>query len=125
MNETETVLPPGATMTAGMVRKLKIAIAIMSVLLVVGFILLLVGIYMQTQKLAEKSKATAPSAATTGVSGTIRIPIPPGAEVTQMLIYEGQLILHLRQPHGAEIAVIDLATGREVQRFRLTPQESP
>jgi hypothetical protein len=62
MNDTETV-PPGGTMTPSQVRKLKIAIAIMSVLLAVGLILFLVGIYIQAQKLATKLKDRAASPA--------------------------------------------------------------
>ncbi len=46
-------------MTPGQIRKLKIAIAVMSVLLVAGFILLLVGIYLQTQKPAKPPRSAA------------------------------------------------------------------
>ncbi len=47
-------------MTPGQIKKLKIAIAVMSVLLVAGFILLLVGIYLQMQKSASRRKASPP-----------------------------------------------------------------
>ena len=123
LNETETAeAPPGATMTPSQIKKLKIAIAVMSVLLVAGFILLLVGIYLQTQKTGKAAGATAVSPPV-GIYGTMTLPVRAGAEVTQMLTDQGRLILHLRQPSGSEIAIIDLSTGREIQRLRLIHQD--
>lgn len=126
MNESETV-PLGGTMTPSQVRKLKIAIAIMSVLLAVGLILFLVGIYIQAQKLATKLKER--EGASAGVSqappANLDLAVPPGAELSAIHADQGRLILHLRAAGGSEIAIIDLASGREVQRIRLSPQESP
>ena len=124
LNDTETAeAPPGSTLTPNQIRKLKIAIAVMSVLLVAGFILLLVGIYLQTQRVgkpAEGAKALIPPV---GIYGTMTLPVRAGAEVTHVLTDQGRLILHLRHPAGSEIAIIDLSTGREIQRLRLVPQE--
>lgn len=126
VNETETSeLPLGSTMTPSQVKKLKIAIAIMSVMLVAGFILLIAGIYMQTQKMAQKADDSETAAAAPGILGTIDIPAESGATLERVLVDRGTLILHLRQSSGDEVAIIDLETGREVQRFRLAPQESP
>jgi hypothetical protein len=122
-DETETQ-PVGSTMTPSQVRKLKIAIAIMSVLLVAGFILLLVGIYLQTQKLAQQPKDGARETPA-GIFGVIDIPVRPGSELRQIVVEQGNMTLHLRYPTGDELAVIDMATGREIQRFRLAPQKSP
>lgn len=122
LNEAE-MAEPGSTLTPSQVRKLKIAIAIMSVLLVAGFILLLVGIYLQSQKLTKKPEAASPLTVPAGVAATINLPVKAGAELTQVLADQGRLILHLRQPGGGEVSIIDLATGREVQRIRLAPQE--
>lgn len=126
LNDTETA-PEGSTMTPSQVRKLKIAIAIMTVLLVAGLILLMVGIYMQTQKLGKKSKVEtgAPAALSADGPAMINLPIRPGAELSQILTSEGRLIFHLRQSSGSEIVIIDLATGQEVRRIRLLPKESP
>jgi hypothetical protein len=125
LNETETTAeaPPGATMTPRQIKMLKIAIAVMSVLLVAGFILLLVGIYLQTQKLDKPAAGATALAPPVGIYGTMTLPVRAGAEVTHMLTDQGRLILHLRQPSGNEIAIIDLSTGREIQRLRLIPQE--
>ena len=124
LNETETAeAPPGSTMTPSQIKKLKIAIAIMSVLLVAGFILLLVGIFLQTQKLDKPAEGAKTLAPPVGIYGTMTLPVRAGAEVTHVLTDQGRLILHLRQPSGSEIAIIDLSTGREIQRLRLVPQE--
>jgi hypothetical protein len=121
LNATETA-EPGSTLTPSQVRKLKIAIAIMSVLLVIGFILLLVGIYLQSQKLGKKPEAS-PLTIPAGMAGTLNLPVKAGAELVQVLADQGRLILHLRQPGGGEVSIIDLTTGRELQRIRLSPQE--
>ena len=124
LNETETAeVPPGSAMTPGQIKKLKIAIAVMSVLLVAGFILLMVGIYLQTRKLDKPVEGAIPLAPPVGIYGTMTLPVRAGAEVTHVLTDQGRLILHLRQPGGSEIAIIDLSTGREIQRLRLVPQE--
>jgi hypothetical protein len=119
-------LPIGSTMTPSQVRKLKIAIAIMSVMLVAGFILLLVGIYLQTQKMSGGRETGASRVAQTGVVGAeTRIAVPAGTELRQILIERGQLILHLRSGQGDEIAIIDVSSGEELRRLKLAPQNSP
>lgn len=124
LNETETAQAQlGATMTPSQIKKLKIAIAVMSVLLVAGFILLLVGIYLQTQKAGKSAEGAAATSVPIGIYGTMTLPVRAGSEVTQMLTDQGRLILHLRQASGSEIAIIDLSTGREIQRLRLIPQD--
>ena len=124
LNETETAeAPPGSAMTPSQIKKLKIAIVVMSVLLVAGFILLLVGIYLQTQKLDKRAAGAVPLAPPVGIYGTMTLPVRAGTEVAHVLTDQGRLILHLRQSRGSEIAIIDLATGHEIQRLRLVPQE--
>ena len=58
------------------------------------------------------------------IYGTMALHVKAGTEVTHVLTDQGRLILHLRQPSGSsEIAIIDLATGREIQRIRLIAQD--
>ena len=124
LNDTETAAaPPGSTMTPSKIKTLKIAIAVMSVLLVAGFILLMVGLYLQMQKSAKPPEGSAAFVPPVGIYGTMTLPIRAGAEVTHVLVDQGRLILHLRQPSGSEIAIIDLTTGREIQRLKLVPQD--
>jgi hypothetical protein len=116
LNETET-LPEGQTFTPRGVRILKMSIAVMSALLVLGFGLLLVGIYFQASKIGT-APGGAPAAATaSGGAETLPVAVDPGTEVAQVLADQGRLILHLKREGKSEFAVIDLATGREVRRI--------
>ena len=119
LNEAETP-EPGQTFTPKQLRILKASVIIMSVLLVVGFGLLLVGIYLQATKLGKApAPASPPLAATAGAPSALPIAVEPGTELHQALADQGRLILHLKRGGESEFAVIDLATGRELQRIRV------
>ena len=125
MNEAQTALP-GQTFSPRALRILKASVIIMSVLLVLGFGLLLVGIYLQASKIGKApdgAPAAAPSTAP-AQAGQPALPIivEPGTEVHQAYADQGRLILHLKRAGESEFAVIDLATGRETQRVRLAPR---
>ena len=121
LNESETA-PIGSTMTPRQVRYLKIAIAIMTVLLIAGFILLVYGLFMRAGKKPETNAgAAAPIIAEGAPPALLELAAEPGADIATVLTEQGRLIVHLRKPGGGEIAIIDLASGREIQRIRLTP----
>jgi hypothetical protein len=121
LNESETA-PIGSTMTPRQVRNLKIAIAIMTVLLIAGFILLVYGLFMRAGKKPEANAgAAAPVIAEGAPPALLELAVEPGADIATVLTEQGRLIVHLRKPGGGEIAIIDLASGREIQRIRLTP----
>ncbi len=113
----------GSTMTPKQVHMLKIAIGVMSVLLVVGFIALLAGIYYQSAKkpkppdtgplLQQRLGAPLPH---------LNVPMQPGAEILSVLADQGRLIVHLREPAGDQVVIIDLATGWTQQRITFRPQ---
>ena len=123
LNDSET-LPPGQTFTPRQLRILKASVIIMGVLIVLGFGLLLVGLYLQNAKLG--SKALAPVSASApqqpGSRPTVPIVIEPGTELHEAFADQGRLILHLKRQGESEFAVIDLATGRETQRITVAPR---
>lgn len=123
LNDSET-LPPGQTFTPRQLRILKASVIIMGVLIVLGFGLLLVGLYLQSAKLG--SKALAPVSASApqqpGGRSTVPIVIEPGTELHEAFADQGRLILHLKRQGESEFAVIDLATGRETQRITVAPR---
>lgn len=124
LNETETA-PVGSTMTPRQVRTLKIAIAIMTVLLIAGFVLLLYGLFAGVGKKAEKSPAVPlPIGDENGSPAILELPVEAGAVVASVLTGHGRLIIHLRKPGGDEIAIIDLASGNEIQRIKLIPAQN-
>jgi hypothetical protein len=121
LNEAETPAP-GQTFTPRQLRILKTSVIIMGVLLVLGFGLLLVGIYFQASKIG-KSPASTPATITAGdPRARLSIAIEAGAQLHDVFADQGRLILHLKRQGESEFAVIDLATGRELQRITLTPR---
>lgn len=124
MNEAETT-PPGQTFTPRQLRILKASVIIMSVLLVLGFGLLLIGIYLQASKIGKtpaSAPGSAPMAAPQSGQPALPIAIEPGTAVHEAFADQGRLILHLKRQGGSEFAVIDLATGRETRRITLKPR---
>jgi hypothetical protein len=121
LNEAETPAP-GQTFTPRQLRILKASVIIMGVLLVLGFGLLLVGIYLQAGKIG-KAPASAPATITAGnARPALSVAIDPGTQLQEVFADQGRLILHLKHQGESEFAVIDLATGREVQRITLRPR---
>lgn len=123
LNEAETT-PPGQTFTPRQLRILKASVIIMSVLLVLGFGLLLIGIYLQAAKIGKAPASQPVSASAAPESGQPPLPISvaPGTEVHEAFADQGRLILHLKRQGESEFAVIDLATGRETRRITLKPR---
>jgi len=121
LNESET--PVGHSFTPRQLRMLKASVIIMGVLLVVGFGLLLIGIYLQATKISKAPPGAPTAAAPQTLARTLSLPVETGAEVRDILLDQGRLILHLRREGGSEIAVIDLASGRETQRITLSPRQ--
>lgn len=113
----------GGTLTPKQVRILKIAIAIMSVLLVVGFILLLVGIYNQTARTSGPNSRFTLQKPVDSPVPLLNLPLKPGMQVSNVLADQGRLILHLHGPNSDEVVVIDLASGWQQQRITFSPQQ--
>ena len=121
LNESETA-PMGSTMTPRQVRNLKIAIAIMTILLIAGFGLLIYGLLTRVGKKPEViPPAAIPIVAEGAPPALLELRAEPGASIASVLTEQGRLIVHLRQSGGGEIVIIDLVSGREIQRIRLTP----
>ena len=119
LNEAETP-EPGQTFTPKQLRILKASVIIMGVMLVGGFGLLLVGIYLQATKIGKAPGARPPvTASADSTPSALPLAVAPGTEVAGALTDQGRLILHLKRGGESEFAVIDLATGRELQRIRL------
>jgi|SRR5579872_4974129 len=98
-------------------RALKILVAVMTALLVVGIAGLAIGI---ANKLARRPTAPPPAAAFTAAP----ITLPHGASIERMSTGPDRIVLEVLLADGsAELVVIDLATGRLVGVFPL--KEAP
>jgi hypothetical protein len=109
---------PGTVFTPRQVRVLKIAVIVMGLLLVGGFAFVLAAIVYQASK-AGQDKA-APAA--TLDSMVAELPIGKDASVTALALDGDRLAINLNSAAGAEIAVVDLRTGRIIARVRLKPE---
>lgn len=121
LNDAETPAP-GQTFTPRQLRILKASVFIMGVLLVVGFGLLLVGIYLQAGKIGKAPARTPAMSVASGGGEPLSVPVDAGFELQEVLADQGRLILHLKRQGESEFAVIDLASGREIQRITLAPR---
>jgi hypothetical protein len=114
---------PGTVFTPRQVRVLKIAVIVMGVLLVAGFAFVLAAIVYQASRLGDKATpavATVSPPMAEALASELAIPI--GAEVTTLALDGDRLAVHLRSQAGAEIAVIDVRSGKVLARVKLKPE---
>ncbi len=132
-SEPDNTPLPGTVFTPRQVRVLKIAVIVMGILLVGGFAFVLAAIVYQASRLgkpaapvAETVSGAASAAATLSPPAAlpegVELAIPSGATVTTLSLDGDRLAVHLASPAGAEIAVIDLASGKVIARVKLKPE---
>jgi hypothetical protein len=84
----------------------KMAVIILSVLIVVAVLALIIG---GISKLGGKT-------ATRAATGTFQL--PSGARIMEMQSQPGRLILRVREAHGEEIDILDTQDGRLVGQVK-------
>ena len=108
----EDAAPPPAP------RALKVAVIVMGVILIVGFI----AVFTTIAYRIANPRAAAP-AGEAGAGFETAVAIPPGAEVTGMEIADGLALVTLRAADGSTVVVVlDPAKGRTLGRFTLQPE---
>jgi hypothetical protein len=100
---------------------LKIAVIVMGILLVGGFAFVLAAIVYQASHPKQDVAISLP-AANIDSAPIIDLPVGQGVGLTSMSLDGSRLALHLNGADGAEIVVIDLASGKIVARVKLKPQ---
>jgi hypothetical protein len=129
VNESETAdesTEASTVLSQSQIKVLKIAIGVMSFLLVVGFVLMLVGIYYQSLKMSKRAEDSVRMGLQRQIDSPVplmNLPLKPGTQLTNILADQGRLILHLRAGGTDELVVIDLASGWQQQRIILTPPQ--
>jgi hypothetical protein len=122
VSEPETSAVPGTVFTPRQVRILKVAVIAMGILLVGGFAFVLAAIVYQASHPAQVG-AGASAPVSLGQSGlSIDLPVPHDTSVGGLALDGNRLAVQLNGSAGAEIAIIDLASGKIVARVRLKPQ---
>ena len=98
-------------------RSLKILVAVMGVILVVGFAALVIVI---ATRVSHRNPVAAAARRVTRTA----IDIPRGARVEAMTTATDHLIIDLVLPDGArQIVIIDLASGTRIGQIELRPAE--
>jgi hypothetical protein len=110
---------PGTVFTPRQVKVLKIAVIVMGLLLVGGFAFVLAAIVYQA---SQRGQATPSAEGGEGAPTRSELQIPRDATVTSLALDGDRLALHLNSPQGAEIAVIDVRSGKVVARIKLKPE---
>jgi uncharacterized iron-regulated membrane protein len=108
----------------GQVKGLKVAVTIMTGILVLG-VLTLFGriIYLVARpspQAAALANAAAPVVRTPAAAMTV--PLPTGAVVRQSSLSGERLVLQYDAPSGAGIVLVDTITGQIVSRITLKPE---
>jgi len=115
---------PGSVFNQRQVRTLKIVVIVLGILLVLGFALLVAGLYYEATKTGGQEDrpvaVKAPPAA--GPGGEVSIDVPAGASIERIAVDGGRVVLHIRGPQGEEVVILDPARGNVVTRLRLVPR---
>jgi hypothetical protein len=108
--------PPGGIFTPRHVRVLKLAVAIMSVLLVSGVVALVFGVARQVSKLGKP----ATPAAVSETQSPYKLSLDLGQGKLESAAASGDfLILHWRGESADTILTIDPRSGRELGRIQV------
>jgi hypothetical protein len=120
--ETNSSPVPGTVFTPRQVRILKVAVIAMGLLLVGGFAFVLAAIVYQASRPAQVAAGRSATDSLTQSGLTIDLPVPRDASVGALSLDGNRLAVQLNGSAGAEIAIIDLASGKIVAQVRLKPQ---
>ena len=123
-DNAEPAEPPSGQMTGIVlgdrhIRMLRIAVIIMSVILVVGFIAVIARIIYLVNRGGDTA---APAAITQPLQRASRLALPAGANVRHISLAGSRLAVHYDSPTGSGIVVLDLGTGNPVSRVEIVPE---
>ncbi len=93
---------------------LKLVVIALGVLLVAG----LAAVIGRIIYLASAPSAQ-PVAATSALSSSQTLQLPPGSQVRSISLSGNQIAVHYEMPEGSGIAILDLATGRKTAHISI------
>ncbi len=120
MSDDEPI--PGSVFNQRQVRTLKIVVIVLGVLLVLGFALLVAGLYHEATKLGRAPSSDAGSARSGAPGGEVALDVPAGAKIERIAVDGGRVVLHLSGPEGEEVLIVETARGNALTRLRLRPR---
>lgn len=116
MSEDEPI--PGSVFNPRQVRTLKLVVIGLTILWVLGFALLIAGLYYQATKIGEERQGNDARR----VGGEVDLPVPAGAQVQSVRVDGGRVVLHVKGTDGEQILIVDTARGNRVTTLRLVPR---
>ena len=117
MSEDTALPPPMEPIPQPRTTILKIAVVVMSVLLVAGFALVVVTIV----KRVSNPDAAAAKALAAGRFGVSEVRIAPGETVKSFTMTEDRIAIHMAGNAGEQIILVNAKTGQELGRIHLRP----
>jgi hypothetical protein len=102
--------------SAKQLRFLKLAIVVMTTILVLGFAAVIGRIVYLVA-----TSAPSPSKGTT-LPASMRLELPRDAHVRSLSLAGDRLAVHYESPQGSGIAIVDLAAGQSLSNIELAPQ---
>ena len=104
MSDMERQAEKGPTYRAALT-----AVIILTALFAAGVVALVFG-FMRQYRIYQADKGAAQTLA-----------LPPGGHIISSETRDGRLILHVQTPHGGEVEVIDLSSGKLLTRIKSGP----
>lgn len=106
------------------IRALRIAVIVMSLLLVVGFITVIARIiYLASRSNAPATAAVqAAPAAPASLKPEVGVALPPGASLGSTHLDGARLTLGYTAPSGNGVVILDMETGKVLSRVRVTAE---
>jgi hypothetical protein len=94
------------------IRRLKYAVVILGVLIVVGLFALIAGLSIKASRIAASKPSDAARPAASNEPAEIVLPFAAGGELKSFLIADGVLVMHIKSERGHSLALYDVKTGR-------------
>lgn len=115
--DEEAKTPAGAILSDQQIARLKVAIVVMTAVLVIG-VITLIGriIYLASNR---TDAAATPPAAASILKPEAAVALPPGHDVKSIGMSGNRLVVHHVGPTGDGVVILDLTTGQVASRIAI------
>ena len=112
----------GGPLSPGAVRWLKIAIVVMTIMIVLGILGVVARMFYLASTRPPQAARAAGSAVMGGIVPEAKVQLPPGAVIRSTVLDGGRMALTFDAPTGSGIVILDIASGRVLSRWRIEPE---
>jgi hypothetical protein len=128
VNEGQAREGQGAILSDDQIKRLKVAITVMSALLVIGIITLIARVVYLASGRSEQAPSTAMVAAPANAPqvapllADVKLALPAGATLKSTSLQGQRLLAHYSGPRGDGLIILDLTNGKTVSHVRVEAQ---